>query len=282
VTTLHLPVRPLSEPAHAGPAAVLLGLDRALAAVAAMTGLGTWLIPGLLNGNAAMNGSARGTGMVLALVGAPVLVVAGRLTRRGSMRAQLVLLGLAGYVLYNAVLLCFATPFNELFLGYEALLGLAIATVIATATQIRTSRLDAYAVPARPVAAYLAVIVTANAVLWLSSVVSGLTDTDHPKPTDGTGLYTNPVHVQDLAFWLPVALLGAVWLWQRRPWGVAISAAVLAYMTVEGIGVAADQWMAATADPGSPVASKAIVPVFLALAVVAAGVLTILLRRVER
>jgi hypothetical protein len=281
MTTLRLPARPLTEPAHARPAAVLDGLDIALALVAAVTGLGTWLIPGLLNGNAAMNGSARGTGMVLALVGAPALLIAGRRALRGSTRAHLVLLGLAGYVLYNAILLCFATPFNELFLGYEALLALAIATVIVTAMQVQTSRLDGYGVPARPVAAYILVIAGGNAVLWLSSVVAGLGNTDNPKPTEGTGLAVNPVQVQDLAFWLPLAVLGGVWLWQHRAWGVAISAAVLTYWVAEGISVAADQWLGGTADPDSPVVSTSVVPMFVVLAALGAGVLAALLRRVR-
>jgi hypothetical protein len=279
MTTMHLPVGRVLAPARTGPRAVTTyRVSALLALVALVAGLGTWLIPGLLNGNAAMNGSARGTGAVLALIGVPALLWCAALAHAGSIRAHLVWLGMCGYVVYNAVLLSFATPFNELFLVYEALLGLAIACLVMVAMRVRAEWLDAYAVPARPVAGYLLAITAANSVLWLSSVVSGLGNTDHPKPVDGTGLVTNPVIVQDLAVWLPLAALAGVWLWQRKPWGLVLGAAVTTMWVMEAISVAVDQWMGATADPSSPVVSKSIVPMFAVLAVVGVGVLVALLR----
>ena len=57
----------------------------------------------------------------------------------------------------------------------------------------------------------------------------------------GPGLTTNPVIAQDLALWLPLALVAAVWLWQRRPVGHLAAAAMLTLWTLEGVTVAVDQ-----------------------------------------
>ena len=70
--------------------------------------------------------SARGTALVVKLLAVPVLVVASMLTSRGSARGTLPWLGALSYLLYNSVLFLFATPFNELFLLYVAMLSLSL------------------------------------------------------------------------------------------------------------------------------------------------------------
>jgi hypothetical protein len=57
-------------------------------------------------------------------------------------------------------------------------------------------------------------------------------------------------------------------MWRGQVWGHLITGAMLVYWIVEGVGVAVDQWMGSAADPASTVASAAISPVFLAIAVI--------------
>jgi hypothetical protein len=83
-----------------------------------------------------------------------------------------------------------------------------------------------------------------------------------------TGLTTNPVYVQDLAFWLPLAALAGIWLWHRRAWGYLVAGSVLVMWVIEAVSVAVDQWFGHAADPASKVASADIGWGFLALAVV--------------
>lgn len=73
-----------------------------------------------------MNGSARGTALVVLLIAVPSLAVAMWFAARGSARAQIVWLGAVGYILYNSVLFLFMSPFNNLFLLYVAMMSLAI------------------------------------------------------------------------------------------------------------------------------------------------------------
>jgi hypothetical protein len=226
------------------------------------------LLPGALRGPAVMNGSGRGTALVMLVVGLPLLVTSGIAARRGSLRAELVRTGATAYLLYNAVLLVFGTPFNRLFLLYVVLLGLAVWTLADATVHVwqRTAG-PPIAVP-RWAAGYLAVVVVLNALAWLARVVPAVA-TGHPADLlDGTGLPTNPVIAQDLAFWLPVMGWLAIGAWRGDAPRVALAAAGAVFWVVEGLGVAVDQWWGHAADPGSPVVSAAAVPMFLVLAAV--------------
>ena len=243
----------------------------ALAAVSTIGAGATYLVPGVLRGPAVMNGSARGTALVLLVAGVPLLVASMLLAARGSLRARVAWLGVIAYFIYNAVMFILGTPFNQLYLFYEAMLGLSIWSA---ALVIRTIDLDSFrerfsaSFPARAIAVYLLVIVSLNALVWLMGVVPGVLSTSSPAFLKGTGLVSLPTYDQDLAFWLPLVAVAAIWMWRGVPWGHLIAGAALTFWVIEGVGVAVDQWMGGMADPASTVASAAMTPVFLALAVV--------------
>jgi len=241
-------------------------LSAALAAVSAVAGLLTYFTPGILTGPAAMNGSARGTALVVFGVAVPLLVWSMWAASRASVRAVVAWLASMGYLLYNAVMFLFATPFNRLFLLYVAMLSLAIWAVVAVLRQTDLGLVRGGTIPARGIAIYVWVAVTLNLFAWLSTIVPATFAAAPGGFLEGTGLTTNPVYVQDLAFWLPLAAVAGVWLWQRRPWGFLIAGSVLTMWVLESIGVAVDQWYGHTADPSSPVVSAGMVWVFAALA----------------
>jgi len=250
-------------------------LPLALGVVATAAALPTVLLDGVLTGPAAMNGSARGTALVVLLVAVPVLVVA---ALRDSPLARVAEAGATAYLLYNAVMFCFATPFNRLFLLYVAMLGVAAATLLVLLLRADVSGIDGRAVPVRTVASYLWLVAVLNALAWLAKIVPGLRGDLPPAFLDGTGLTTNPVFVQDLALWLPaIAWIGYA-VWRRAPWGYFLASAALVFWTVEAIGVAVDQWMGHRADPESTVVSLSVVPGFVVLAVLSAVALWLSLR----
>ena len=72
-----------------------------------------------------MNGSARGTALVVLLAGVPALACSMLLAARGSAAAVITWLGSAGFLLYNSLMFVFATPANRLFPLYLAMLALA-------------------------------------------------------------------------------------------------------------------------------------------------------------
>lgn len=255
----------------------LLLLSAAANAVAAAL---TFFIPDILNGPAVMNGSARGTALIMLVLGVPVLLASIWLERRGSRWASMVRIGVLAYLAYNAFLLLFATPFNRLFLLYIAAmsstgfaLGVSLLRVDAAAVADRLPRL-----PARVIGGYIWLIVVLNVLLWLRTVVPASFALDPTSFLAGTGMATNPIFVQDLTFWLPSASLIGWLVWTQRPFGALLAGGYLVYGLLESIGVATDQRMGSSADPSSEVATMGAVVIFGVLAVIGTGVLAFYVR----
>lgn len=247
-------------------------------AAAGLTAFGRFL-----SGPAVMVGSARGTALVVLFVTTPVIAVAMVFAARGSARAVLVWLGALAALLYNAQMFLYATPFNSLFLLYVAMLGLSVWSIVwllrGRMVAAVAARVDDW-MPVRLIAAYVWLITGVNALIWLRAIVPALLSTDPTSVLAGTGLTTNPVFVQDLALWLPLAAAAGVWLWRRHPMGYLISGALLTLWVIESISVAVDQWFGDQGDPTSAVVSLSMVPAFAVMAVVGLVPLVVHLRHV--
>ncbi len=264
-----------------GPGGIAYWLSAGLAVAAAASSLLTFLLPDVLRGTAVMNGSARGTSLVVLLAGVPLLACSMLLAARGSARAVLAWLGATAFLLYNSLMFVFSTPVNGLFLLYLTMLSLSAwsaGTLLWQADVPALGRLVSPRAPAHGIAVYIWAVVALNAAAWLARIIPALAASGTPGYLRGTGLATNVVYVQDLAFWLPLLAVGAAWLWQRRPWGYLIAGGGLVMWVLESISIAVDQWYGHAADPSSPVTSATLVPAFLALAVAGLVPLGLLLR----
>jgi len=254
-------------------------LCAALAVLVVVAAVPTFFVDGILNGTPVMNGSARGTALTMFALALPVLAVGLATSTRGSVWGRAALIGALAYLTYNATLLVYATPFNELFLAYVALLGLSLWSLVSALLDPLPLLAPDSRLPARGIAAFILTVVALNALAWLRFVLPDLGE-DPPGFLDGTGLTTNPIYVQDLAVWLPALAIVAVLLWQRRPPGVFLAGAGLVFWLIEAIGVAVDQWFGHRADPASDVATLAGVALFVVLAAATLVPLVLWLRAV--
>ncbi|MCW5805229.1 MAG: hypothetical protein KIT31_22860 [Deltaproteobacteria bacterium] len=162
------------------------------------------------------------------LVAAPALLLAARRAGRGSPRSRLVLGGVLLFAIYTLVIYAFAVQLNTLFLIYCAALGLALYAAITLAyttdaTTVRTLRRP------RAAGALLVSVGVAFAGLWLAQLVPAAITGRPPAALAATGLPTNPVHVMDLAFILPLHVLTGVLLLRRRRLGDLLAPAVLTF-----------------------------------------------------
>lgn len=127
---------------------------------------------------------------------------------RGSARGPVLWLGSLGYLLYQAVMFCFATPLNNLFLIYVAYLRLAVWSIVVL---LRVTDLAGYGawlsprLPVRFVAGFALAVAALNASAWLAQIVPATLSSEPTAVLGDTGLLTNPVFVQDLASWLAPA-----------------------------------------------------------------------------
>ena len=235
----------------------------------------TLLLPDVLSGPAVMNGSGRGTALIMLVLGMPLLVGSLLTDDRWPRAALIVRLGALSYLAYNGFMLLLATPFNSLFLVYCAALS---STAFGLGLQLMHARPasaeERLPLPAaRIVGGYILTIVVLNTLVWLRTIVPAMLAEDPTSFLDGTGIATNPVFVQDLVFWLPgAAIIG--WLtWTRRPYGALLAGSYLVFGLLESIGVAVDQWMGYSADPTTPHATVGAVYLFAAMAVIGVGAL---------
>jgi hypothetical protein len=240
---------------------------------------------GALRGPEAMIGSLQGTALVLLVVTVPLLAVSMLMVGRGRTAWLIGWLGALGSIVYQAVLLLFATPFNGFFFLYVAMLSLGFWSLVALASKldaVALSRAAGAHAPIRLVAGYLLVNGAMFLALWLQATVPAALSTEPPVFLEGTGMTTGPVQVLDLAFTLPLMCAAVVQLLRRRPWGFVLTGSLLVMLAIESASIGVDQWLGHAADPASPAVSDALTPVFAALTVLGLVVLALFLRPAHR
>ncbi len=236
------------------------------ASVAALAAAAPTFLLDLLTGPAVMNGSARGTALVVLLIALPSLAGSLYTANGGVLRARFVWLGTLAYLFYNALLFLFATLFNRLFPLYVVMASTALWAIIAVVTETDADAVAASVAPGLPrraIAVYVWVMVAFNALAWAAIIAPALTADRPGSFLDGTNMTTNPIHVQDFVFWLPLAAAGAAALWRRNPRGSLVVGSILSMWVIEALSIATDQWFGNQADPASTIVSTTLILPFV-------------------
>jgi hypothetical protein len=163
---------------------------------------------------------------------APALLLAALWTARGSRLGQLALGGLLLFAIYTLLIYAFAVHLNTLFLVYCAALGLGVYSLIALARALDPEEVAGWfdrRMPRRAAGGFLVGVGVVFGALWLSQLIPAALTGREPAELAETGLLTNPVHVIDLSFILPLHILAGVWLWRRRPLGYVLAPIVLVF-----------------------------------------------------
>jgi hypothetical protein len=165
---------------------------------------------------------------------APLLAFLAVSARRGSLSAFLCLPGLPAFTVYNYAIYAFSIHFGPLLLVWVAILGLSIfALVGALATADMPAIKQRFAGRAMPRPAWLLIVVAVLfLLLWLSEIVPSLLAGDPSRSARDWNVPTNPVHVLDLAFFLPAAVTSGILLLRRRPLGYATAAGQLVWIAL--------------------------------------------------
>lgn len=170
----------------------------------------------------------------------PGMIILAFLALRGSQRAFLVWLGFVTFTVYNYVIYTFSIPFGPLFLLWVGVLGLSIyalvgGLVVAPVLEIqRGFRRDG---PIRVMGGLLLAAALLFAALWLSEDIPALLAGVAPQSVSDMNLPTNPVHILDLAFFLPAALLAGISLLRGRPLGYTLAPGMVVFLVLTGIPI---------------------------------------------
>ncbi len=170
----------------------------------------------------------------------PMWLILAILSFGGSLRAYLLWLGVLTFTVYNYVIYTFSVPFGPLFPLWLAVLGLSLFALIGgVATTDHRAVQAAFSSPrAAKVAAWFLIIVgVLFALLWLSEDVPALIAGKTPQSVVDMGIPTNPVHILDLAFFLPAAMITGVLLLKRIPLGYTLGPSLIMFLILTGVPI---------------------------------------------
>lgn len=189
--------------------------------------VGGLLIPDLYQDNAHVTAAWFGNDLVTLLVASPLLALSIYLSSRGSLRWRLVWLGMLDYALYNTAYYLFGTAFNSFFLLYVILFVLAMMALIFALAKLDVDEIGRRfraGTPTQWVAGFMVFVAAGLTVVYAIESLRFVFTGQIPPIITLTGKATSIVFALDLTLVVPWFVLGAIWLWQRRPWGYVIAA----------------------------------------------------------
>ena len=181
-----------------------------------------------------------GTDIVTLLIGIPLLIAGIVLSRRETLRGQLLLTGALGYFLYTYGAMCFLTAFNPLFLVYVVLFSLSLFGFILSMSNLNVDVVVQHIskrFPRRTIASYFIIVAVFLSLAWLGLVtVPSLTW----APANGLeSAITMVIQALDLGVIVPTALITATLLLKQHPWGYALSSVMLLKILTMGAALIA-------------------------------------------
>jgi len=151
---------------------------------------------------------------------------------------DLIGLGVAGFLAYNAVIYCFDITFGPLFPVWTLVLGLSVFTVASGFRLMVTGRMVIEVRRSVFASIVLIAIAVLFAPMWLSEISADLLAGDGSTSAAAWQVPTNPVHVIDLSLALPVAFLTGLAALRRRALGELATPAVLTMFMVMSLPIA--------------------------------------------
>lgn len=181
-----------------------------------------------------------GQDIVTLLIGIPLLITGIVLSRKGTLRGQLLLTGAFGYFLYTYGAMCFLTAFNPLFLVYVALFSLSLFGFILSMMNLDVDEVTRHIsdrFPRVAIATYFIIIALFLSLAWLRLVtVPSLTWT---PPYGLESAITLVIQALDLGVIVPVSFITATLLLRKSGWGYVLSSVLLIKIIMMGAALIA-------------------------------------------
>ena len=204
----------------------VLWLSIAIVVLALIASAGGLFFDNLYRDNRFVTTTWFGNDLITLFLAIPILILAMVTSRRGSLKAQLIWLGMLDYMLYNYAFYLFGAAFNAFFLVYAALLGLSIFALILGLVNLDLPAIQqqfSERTPVKWIAGYFLFVAAGLSLVYilqsLNFIITGQLPAivilaDHP---------TNVVFALDLTLLIPWLIVAAVWLLKRQPWGFVIA-----------------------------------------------------------
>ena len=198
----------------------------ATASMAAAIGL---LRPGLYRDNELVRAAWMGSDLITLFVAMPMLIAAITLARRGSNVALLIWIGVLDYFLYCYAYYLFGAAFNAWFLAYVLTVASSSVALVFALLNVDAAALmrDVGARSSdRWIAGYMFFVAGGLTTVYTAQSIAFIANAQVPPIVTLTGHPTSVVFALDLTLLVPPLIIAAAWLWQRRPWGRVLAAAL--------------------------------------------------------
>lgn len=193
----------------------------------------TLLFPGLAydGESSALHSSALAQDLVTVVVVAPLLGVLWWWGRTASSTARLLRLGVLMFLVYNFAIYCFSVQFGPMFLPWVFLFGASLFALVLEIVNVKWCD-EQFTSASRWVGWALVALACVFSLLWLSEIVPDLLAGRPSSSAGDWNVPTNPVHVLDLAVFLPVVFLSGCSLSLRGRFGGLSAPGMLVFLAL--------------------------------------------------
>ena len=170
-----------------------------------------------------------GQDLVNLFLGVPALYLSMSRSRRGSLKARTIWLGLLAFFAYTFLSYCVIFELNKGFLLYTAAFGLSLYATLLNLAGMSVDRLEVEASPSiKKWAPYsMVLILIIIALLWTPDILNYYTTGNLPAAITVDGVHTLIIPFQDFSIVMPLALI-TMWLIRRgERWGYILAPVVL-------------------------------------------------------
>lgn len=187
-----------------------------------------------------MAAQAIGQDWVTLLIGVPLLLLATYSAGRGSLRGQLLRVGVLWYFAYSYLMMAFGAAYNQLFLMYVVIFSASGFAFVLAMLSIDTRQLPSRfgsGFHRRAVAWLMIALGVLLGLMWLGRIGPSVLSGAVPPSLESSG--TLFVQAADLGLGVPLAILAGVLMLQSRPAGYLLAAVVLIHGATFGFALVA-------------------------------------------
>lgn len=170
----------------------------------------------------------------------PVLIIGTIYSFTSHRIAVYLWLGTLLYLVYTFLIYCFAVRFNPLFLPYCLILGISFFPVV---WFFWGNKKQFYGNTGNRILGiigiYFIVISIVFYSLWLVEVIPATINNEIPSGVRDAGLFTNPVHVIDLALFLPATFMIGIMALRKMLLSTILSPVLLTFFILMDLTIAA-------------------------------------------
>jgi hypothetical protein len=164
--------------------------------------------------------------IILLAVGLPLLIVALVLSIRGSLRGQLVWLGMLNFTIYNYSYYLFGAALNSFFLIYAALFTFSMYSLVFGLVFLDYNKIEKSfkkKTPVKGISIFMILLAITLGGAWIVQWVNFVITSTPPQIMINLNSANNLVATLDLTFVVPLCFVAAYNLWQRRPIGYVLT-----------------------------------------------------------